>query len=150
MELCIQNMNSELWQVLQYMCLSSFSNASLLRRLLIRQCMGYSTSTVGCINTRIYQSNKSQKSTCPILPQYAIHNRNMHILVTNGVLWNLGEVHRGICDIFLFTRHFDILMAGEILKNTYLTCQQVKTSGKTIGGNILINHQFVSGWLLYS
>ena len=33
------------------------------------------------------------------IPQYTIHNRNVHITVVNGVLWDIGQVHCRICEI---------------------------------------------------
>ena len=36
------------------------------------------------------------------IPQYTIQNRNVHISVLNGVLWDMGKVHCDICEIGLF------------------------------------------------
>ena len=38
----------------------------------------------------------------PHIPQYTIRNRNMHITVLNGALWNMGHVHYGICELGQF------------------------------------------------
>ena len=38
------------------------------------------------------------------MPQYNIHNRNVHISVLNGALWDIKQVHSGICDIGLLQR----------------------------------------------
>ena len=35
------------------------------------------------------------------IPQCTIQNRNVHISVLNGALWDMGQVHRGICEIGL-------------------------------------------------
>ena len=35
------------------------------------------------------------------IPQWLIRNRNVHISVLNGVLWDTEQVHCGICDIGL-------------------------------------------------
>ena len=34
--------------------------------------------------------------------QYTIQNRNVHISVRNGVLWDMGQVYCGMCKIGLF------------------------------------------------
>ena len=36
------------------------------------------------------------------IPQHTIQNRNVHISVLNGVLWDMGQVHWGICEIGQF------------------------------------------------
>ena len=36
------------------------------------------------------------------IPQCTIQNRNVHVSVLNGALWDMGEVHYGICEISLF------------------------------------------------
>ena len=33
------------------------------------------------------------------IPQYTIQNRNVHISVLNGVLWDMKQVHCGVCEI---------------------------------------------------
>ena len=35
------------------------------------------------------------------IPQYTILNRNMHISAKNGALWDMRQVHDGICEIGL-------------------------------------------------
>ena len=35
------------------------------------------------------------------IPQYTIQNRNEHISVLNAVLWNMKQVHCGICEFGL-------------------------------------------------
>ena len=35
------------------------------------------------------------------IPQYTIQNRNVHISVLNGALWDMGQVYCGICEIDL-------------------------------------------------
>ena len=47
-------------------------------------------------------SHKSHNATPPY-PHYIIQNRNVHISVLNGVLWDMGQVHCGICEYCLFT-----------------------------------------------
>ena len=45
----------------------------------------------------------SQTPQCTYhIPQYTIQNRNVPIYVLNGVLWDMGEVHCGICENGLF------------------------------------------------
>ena len=36
------------------------------------------------------------------IPQCTIQNRNVHISDLNGALWDMGQVHCGICEIGLF------------------------------------------------
>ena len=36
------------------------------------------------------------------IPQCFIQNRNVHIFVLNGALWNIEQAHSGICEIGLF------------------------------------------------
>ena len=36
------------------------------------------------------------------IPQCTIQNRNVHISVLNGALWDMGQVHCGICEIGQF------------------------------------------------
>ena len=38
---------------------------------------------------------------CPIPPKYTIQNINVHIFALNGVLWDMGQMHFGICEIGL-------------------------------------------------
>ena len=33
------------------------------------------------------------------IPQYSIQNRHVHMSVLNGVLWDMEQVHSGICEI---------------------------------------------------
>ena len=33
------------------------------------------------------------------IPQCSIQNRNVHIAVLNGALWDLEQVHSGICEL---------------------------------------------------
>ena len=33
------------------------------------------------------------------IPQCSIQNRNVHISVLNGALWDMEEVHSGICEL---------------------------------------------------
>ena len=33
------------------------------------------------------------------IPQYIIQSRNVHISVLNDALWDMGQVHRGICKL---------------------------------------------------
>ena len=35
------------------------------------------------------------------IPEYIMQNRNVSISVLNGVLWNMEQVHYGICEIGL-------------------------------------------------
>ena len=39
------------------------------------------------------------------IPQYTIQKRNVHISVLNGVLWDMGQVHCGICEIGPLLKH---------------------------------------------
>ena len=41
-------------------------------------------------------------------PQHTIQNKNVHISVLNGALWNMGQVHFGICEIDLGWVFFDL------------------------------------------
>ena len=36
------------------------------------------------------------------IPQYSIQNRNVHISVPNGALWEMEQVHSGICELGQF------------------------------------------------
>ena len=40
------------------------------------------------------------------IPQCTIQNRNVHISVLNGVLWNMGQLHCGVCHIGLLCCNF--------------------------------------------
>ena len=50
----------------------------------------------------------------PHIPQCIIQNRNVHISVLNGALWDVGQVHCGICEkgltaktaIIIFTKQY--------------------------------------------
>ena len=33
------------------------------------------------------------------IPQCTVQNRNVHISVLNGALWDMGQVYYGICEI---------------------------------------------------
>ena len=33
------------------------------------------------------------------IPQYSIQNRNVHISVLNGALWDMEQVYSGICEL---------------------------------------------------
>ena len=38
------------------------------------------------------------------IPQCSIQNRNVHISVLNGALWDMEQVHSEICEIGLLTK----------------------------------------------
>ena len=38
------------------------------------------------------------------IPQCSIHNRNVHISILNGALWDIEQVHSGIFGIGLFDK----------------------------------------------
>ena len=40
------------------------------------------------------------------IPQFSIQNRNVHISVLNGVLWDMEQVHSGIWEISLLVDKF--------------------------------------------
>ena len=40
------------------------------------------------------------------IPQCSIQNRNVHISVLNGALWDMEQVHSGICEIGLLCSSF--------------------------------------------
>ena len=51
----------------------------------------------------IDQSHKSNNAPyyipqCMHIPQCTIQNRNVHISILNGALWDMGQVHSGICE----------------------------------------------------
>ena len=37
------------------------------------------------------------------IPQCSIQNRNVHISILNGAMWDMEQVHSGICEIGLFS-----------------------------------------------
>ena len=39
------------------------------------------------------------------IPQYTIQNRNVHISVLNGALWDMWQVHCGICECGLYRQN---------------------------------------------
>ena len=43
------------------------------------------------------------------IPQYTIQNRNVHISVLNGVLWDMRQDHFGFCGIVLYSRLYVLL-----------------------------------------
>ena len=64
------------------------------------------------------------------IPQYTIQNRNVHISVLNGVLWDMGQVHFGIPETGLLW----VLWRKITVHNSLLKL-------------VLANHNFLS-WLL--
>ena len=48
--------------------------------------------------------------------QYTIEKRNMHIILLNGVLWDMGHVHCGIYEIDLITQH--VTLKGRYINET--------------------------------
>ena len=60
---------------------------------------------VGFVNLVYFSEIYSQITQCTHLshiPQCTIQNRNVHISVLNGALWDIGLVHCGICELGLF------------------------------------------------
>ena len=53
----------------------------------------------------IYQIHKSHNTPVPY-PQCTIQNRNVHISVLNGALWDMGQVCCGIWEIDLSFTQF--------------------------------------------
>ena len=48
------------------------------------------------------------------IPQCSIQNRNVHISVLNGALWDMELVHSGICKIgLMFTLQFEFFFCGQ-------------------------------------
>ena len=41
------------------------------------------------------------------IPQYTIQDRNVHISVLNGVLWDMEHVQCGICEVALLWQIFN-------------------------------------------
>ena len=64
------------------------------------------------------------------IPQYTIQNRNEHISVLNGVFWDMGQVHCGVCEIDLLVVYRVVTMSlNDPLKidschdgNSHVTC----------------------------
>ena len=52
------------------------------------------------------------------IPQSSIQNRNVHISVLNGALWDMEQVHSGICEIGLF-----LLPVSPPIQSDRLFCQ---------------------------
>ena len=51
--------------------------------------------------------NQHKSHNAPFhIPQCTIQNRNVHISVLNGALWDMEQVHYGICEIGLFHLSF--------------------------------------------
>ena len=48
------------------------------------------------------------------IPQCTIQNRNVHISVLNGALWDMEQVHCGICEIGLLqVQDIDLIMNSQ-------------------------------------
>ena len=45
------------------------------------------------------------------IPQYTIQSKNVHIFILNGALWDMEQVHCGICEIGLWFR--DVLSIAQ-------------------------------------
>ena len=62
----------------------------------------------------------------PLIPQYIIQNRNVHIFVLNGLLWDMGLVHCGIYEIALLgqTAQVNMMAADALAPNG---CQDICT-----------------------
>ena len=53
------------------------------------------------------------------IPQCSIQNRNVHISVLNGALWDMEQVRYVICEIGLLS-YTKSSIASEIMKETYI------------------------------
>ena len=78
------------------------------------------------------------KRTCSISHKCTIQNKNVHIYVLTGALWDMGQVHCGICEFgFIISTvvdrgginrhmagfgHFFCLMTGSIFHPFYNVC----------------------------
>ena len=69
------------------------------------------------------------------IPQCTIQNRNVHISVLNGALWDMEQVHCRICEIGLYMDHMHILLdvqneayifQWQKCSHLYRTCVNVK------------------------
>ena len=49
----------------------------------------------------VKQIHKSHNAHLSHIPQCTIQKKNVHIYVLNGALWDMGEVHCGICEMGL-------------------------------------------------
>ena len=66
------------------------------------------------------------------IPQCTIQNSNVHISVLNGALWDMEQVHYGICEIGLFTAlHYMCLIYFQYLRvqwNLFVTTTSILKS----------------------
>ena len=51
------------------------------------------------------------------IPQYTTQDRNVHISVLRGVLWDIRQVHRGIWKIFLLSHQHIQLLSEKSMKS---------------------------------
>ena len=86
-------------------------------------CLTLSTQKVH--NTLIDQSHKPHNAPVHI-PQYTIQNRNVHISVLNDVLWDMGQVHCGICELGLLLSQDFIFMSETITVHLKTILLQLK------------------------
>ena len=47
--------------------------------------------------------------------QYPIQNRNVHISVLNGALWDMEQVHYGMCELGQLAYQFDPRTENDII-----------------------------------
>ena len=81
------------------------------------------------------------------IPQYTIQNRNVHISVLNGALWDMKQVHCGICEYGPLEAMFSYLTDSpfaarlRLCNSLVLSCGLLSSQGSTaesINGNLII------------
>ena len=63
------------------------------------------------------------------IPQGTIQNRNVHISVLNGALWDMGQVHYGTCEIDLMDPFFWSVLGRFFLDPGYNIDKLVNVDG---------------------
>ena len=83
------------WFLISLSTMSTMSTMTAVLAWRQKDCqwdMGYGPQQTNLTNPTMHQSH---------IPQCTIQNRNVHISVLNGAMWDMGQVHCGICEFGL-------------------------------------------------
>ena len=85
------------------------------------------------------------------IPQYT-QNRNVHISVLNGVVWDMGQVHCGICETGLLCKHWrrkvvTVMYLG-VLKAARLRVSHAVSKDNVVTAMAFLPRLSFTDWLL--
>ena len=126
------NMSCSTVEVGQFVRITWFNNLSYSERIQSKMpiCCPIKKVTETSITQLTYFTNPRMKIFH--IPQCSLKNRNVHISVLNRALWDMEQVHFGVCEIVL------------------LCCKQLDPTNIFVIARLLILHDDVIKWKTFS